>query len=132
MATINQMLSSPLMRAPAGPWSSAIEVKPGARYVFTAGLVGVKLDGTFDADIEGQTVQTFRNLLAILDAAGMNMDHVVKLNIYLTDIANQPRYAEARKPFLGDAHPAMTLFEVKGLARPGVLVEVEAVAAKHD
>ena len=132
MPTINQMLASPLICPPAGPWSSAIQVNPGARYVFTAGLVGVKPDGTFDADIAGQTVQTFRNLLAILDAAGMSMDHVVKLNIYLVDIADQPRYAEARKPFLGDAHPAMTLIEVKRLARQGVLVEVEAVAAKHD
>jgi len=132
MPTLNQMLSSPLICAPAGPWSSAIRVAPGASYVFTAGLVGVKADGTFDADISGQTVQAFRNLLAILGAAGMSMDHVVKLNTYLVDIDDQPRYAEARKPFLGDAHPAMTLLEVKRLARPGLRLEVEAIAAKHD
>lgn len=132
MPTVNEMLSSPLVRAPAGPWSSAIRVAPGATYVFTAGLVGVKPDGSFDADIAGQTVQTYRNLLAILDAGGMNMDHVVKLITYLVDIDEQPRYAEARKPFLGDAHPAMTLLEVKRLARPVLRLEIEAIAAKHD
>ena len=132
MPTVNEMLSSPLIRAPAGPWSSAIRVAPGATYVFTAGLVGVKPDGTFDADIASQTVQTYRNLLAILDAAGMNMGHVVKLITYLVDIDDQPRYAEARKPFLGDAHPAMTLIEVKRLARPVLRLEIEAIAAKHE
>jgi len=126
------MLSSPLMCAPVGPWSNAIEIIPGARYIFTAGLVGDKPDGTFDTDIFSQTEQTFRNLVSILHAGGMNLDHVVKLSVYLSDLANQPRYAEARSAALGNRRPAMSLFEVASLAAPALLIEIEAIAAKHD
>ena len=44
-ATVNQPISAPLLRTPPGPWSNAIEIKPGARYLYTCGLVGVRNDG---------------------------------------------------------------------------------------
>src|SRR5947209_1918859 len=128
MPTVNGKITASSIAQPPGPWSSAIEVKPGARYVFTAGLVGVKPDGTYDEDVRSQTEQVYRNLSAILAAADMTFDHIVKLITYLTDIADQPEYSKARQPFWGDIRPAMTLVEVTRLARPGIKVEIEAIA----
>jgi 2-iminobutanoate/2-iminopropanoate deaminase len=133
MPTINKMLSPAAGPKPPGPWSSGIEIRPNARYVFTCGIVGNKPDGSYDADdITSQTVCAYTNLLATLAEAGMTMDHVVRLNTYLTNLDDQPAMSKARAPFLGDAHPAMMLLEISRLARPGLLLEIEAVAAKHD
>jgi 2-iminobutanoate/2-iminopropanoate deaminase len=130
MPTLNRSIESDQTIRPAGPWSSAIEVALGARYVFTCGIVGIRPDGTFDPEIEGQTEQIYRNLTAILAAADMTLEHLVKVTTYLTDIAEQPRYAAARKPFWNDIRPAMALVEISKLARLGLKVEIEAVAAK--
>ena len=46
--TEHRALNPPQLRTPPGPWSNAIEVKPGARYLFTCGLVGVRQDGTIE------------------------------------------------------------------------------------
>ena len=130
--TLNRTHVPPELAPPPAPYSFAVEVQPGARYVFTAGLVGVKPDGTWDADIAGQARQVFRNLTTVLAAAGMGFEHLVKLVVYLTDIADQPGYAEVRKEFWGDIRPALTLVVVRRLARAGIRLEIEAVAAKHD
>jgi 2-iminobutanoate/2-iminopropanoate deaminase len=133
LPTVNKMLAPAAAPKPSGPWSSAIEVLPGARYVFTCGIVGNRPDGSYDADdITSQTTCAYRNLLVILAEAGMTMDHVVRLNTYLTNLDDQPAMSSARKPYLGGAHPAMMLLEISRLARPGLLLEIEAVAAKHD
>jgi enamine deaminase RidA (YjgF/YER057c/UK114 family) len=59
---LHRPITSPLLRTPPGPWSNAIEVKPGARYLFTCGLVGVRQDGTMEAGIEAQAVRIFENI----------------------------------------------------------------------
>ncbi len=132
MSTVHRSLSSPLLRPPPGPWSNAIEVRPGARYLFTCGLVGVRADGTMEEGVPAQTVRIFENLAILLREAGMDMSHVVKIISYLVDVADQPAYAQARKPYLGNARPAMTLVGVSQLSHPALRVEMEAIAAKHD
>jgi 2-iminobutanoate/2-iminopropanoate deaminase len=125
-------VSSSLLRSPPGPWSNAIEVLPGARYLYTCGLVGVRQDGAMEQGIEAQAVRIFENIHILLREAGMDMSHVVKIISYLVDVAEQPAYAKARAPYLGDARPAMTMLGVAQLAHPTLRVEVEVIAAKHD
>lgn len=131
-ASIHRPVSSPLLRTPPGPWSNAIEVHPGARYLFTCGLVGVRQDGTMEQGIEAQAVRIFENIHILLREADMDMSHVVKIISYLVDVAEQPAYAKARAPYLRDAKPAMTMLGISQLAHPTLRLEVEVIAAKHD
>jgi enamine deaminase RidA (YjgF/YER057c/UK114 family) len=129
---VHRAISSPLLRTPPGPWSNAIEVRPGARYLFTCGLVGVRQDGTMEEGIEAQAVRIFENIHILLREANMDMGNVVKIISYLVDVAEQPAYARARAPYLGTARPAMTMLGISQLVHPTLRLEVEVIAAKHD
>jgi len=129
--TTHRMLNPSRLRPPPGPWSNAIEVRPGARYLFTCGLVGVRQDGSFEQGVAAQAVRIFENLRILLEEASMGMNDVVKIISYMVDLSEQPAYAKARKPYLGDAHPAMTLLGVTRLSHPDLRLEVEVIAAKH-
>lgn len=131
-ATVNRPITSPLLRTPPGPWSNAIEVLPGARYLYTCGLVGVRKDGAIEDGIAAQAVRIFENINILLRQANMDMSHVVKIISYMVDLSEQPAYAKARNPYLGEARPAMTLLGVSQLAQPALRLEVEVIAAKHD
>ena len=130
--TTHRTLNPSGLRPPPGPWSNAIEIRPGARYLFTCGLVGVRQDGVFEQGVEAQAMRIFENLRILLAEANMGMDDIVKIISYMVDVREQPAYAKARKPYLGDAHPAMTLLEVAKLSHPDLRLEVEVIAAKHD
>lgn len=129
---VHRPISSPLLRTPPGPWSNAIEVRPGARYLYTCGLVGVRQDGTMEEGIEAQAVRIFENINILLKEANMDMSHVVKIISYLVDVADQPAYSKARAPYLGTARPAMTMLGISQLSHPTLRLEVEVIAAKHD
>lgn len=64
----------------------------------------------------------------MLDEAGASQDSIVKLNLYLTDIANLREYGRVRAELVSGAAPAGTAVQVGALAIPGMLLEVEAVA----
>lgn len=130
--TRHKMINPTALRKPPGPWSSAIEIRPGARYLFTCGLVGVRQDGTYEQGVEAQAARIFENLKILLAEANMDMGDVVKIISYMVDLREQPLYAKGRKPYLGDAHPAMTLLGVAQLSHPDLRLEVEVIAAKQD
>jgi 2-iminobutanoate/2-iminopropanoate deaminase len=64
----------------------------------------------------------------ILGAGGCRLGDVVKVTVFLTDVADRPRINPVRQRLFGDARPASTLVEVSALAVPGARVEVDAVA----
>jgi len=68
------------------------------------------------------------NLGAVLAAAGATFADVVKVTVYLTDIADRVRINPVRQEVFGEARPASTLVEVSALAVPGAKLEIEAVA----
>ncbi len=115
---------------PAGRYSHAVEVPPEARWLYVAGQVGIKPDGTMLQGFEAQAEQAWRNLEAALEAAGMGLGDIVRINYYLTDGANVPAARAVRDRFIEDPAPAATLAIVKALASPAWLFEIEAVAAK--
>jgi len=84
-------------------------------------LVGI---GDFDAQAE----QTFRNLERVLEAGGSGLDRVVKVTIFLTDMANFPKIVELRGRWFTPPYPADTIVEVSSLALPGLEIEIEAIA----
>jgi len=88
----------------------------------TGKLVGV---GDFDA----QADQAFRNLARVLEAGGSSLKRVVKVTIFLTDMAtNFPKIVALRKKWFTPPYPADTIVEVKSLYLPEVEIEIEAIA----
>jgi enamine deaminase RidA (YjgF/YER057c/UK114 family) len=116
--------------APLGAYSHAVEVPPNARWLYIAGQIGNAPDGSMAADVEGQAEQCWKNIEAILAAAGMGVENLVKCTHYLTHAEDAAMYSKVRTRHLGDARPASIFVVVTALARPGILLEVEAVAAK--
>jgi enamine deaminase RidA (YjgF/YER057c/UK114 family) len=103
----------------------------GRTTVYISGQVGLNAEGSVAGigDPHQQIEQTFLNLSAALAAAGATFSDVVKLTTYLVDIAHLPIIREVRSRYLLAEHPpASTLVAVTALARPELLVEVEAVA----
>ncbi len=75
-----------------------------------------------------QTRQILRNLRLVLEAAGGGPRDVVKLTIFMRDVAQRPLINPVRQEFFGDHRPASTLVEVSRLVRDDLLLEIEAVA----
>jgi enamine deaminase RidA (YjgF/YER057c/UK114 family) len=121
----------PTVAPPAAMYSHCVEVPPNARWLFTAGQVGVRPDGTLAEGFEAQHDQIWRNTLAILADAGMGPENIVRLNVYSTD-PNGLKYLKIhREKYLKKGHtPASTWVVVSKLANPLWEVEMETVAAK--
>lgn len=118
--------------APIGAYSHGIEVPAGARWLHVAGEIGMAPDGSVPEGIEAQSDQAWRNVVAVLESAGMGVEHLVHVNHWLVERDHFELYVKVRAKYLGDARPAATLMIVKALARPELLVEVGGVAAKAD
>src|SRR5215213_8176659 len=116
-------------KAPAaiGPYSQAVMANG---FLFTAGQIALDPATTqvVVGDVVAQTEQVFRNLAAVLDAAGATWGDVAKASVFLMDMADFPRVNEVYARVMGDARPARTTVAVSGLPR-GVLVEIELVVA---
>jgi len=115
---------------PFGTYSHGIEVPPNARWLYVSGQVGVQPDGSMADGIEAQVEQAYRNLLGVLQAAGMGAEDIVRLNQFLVRSGDVAALREGRGRVLGDVRPASTLVVIPALASPDWLVEIEAVAAK--
>ena len=81
-----------------------------------------------EGDIEAQTEQVLKNLMAVLREAKMGPENVVKTTVYLADIADFPRMNEVYGRYLGAKPPARTTIQAAGLPR-GVRVEIDVIAA---
>ena len=84
-------------------------------------LVGV---GDFDAQAE----QVFRNLKRVLEAGGSSLERIVKVTVFLTDMANFPKIVDLRGTWFTKPYPADTIVEVTALALPELQIEIEAIA----
>ena len=110
-------------------YSLAVEAPAQARWLHISGQIGVAPDGALAPGAEAQMETAFRNLLAILNTAGMGPHDLVKVTVFLTRREDIGLYREVRDRMLAGATPASTLLVVAALADPGWLVEIEAVAA---
>ena len=76
--------------------------------------------------VEAQTHRVFRNLAAVADAAGMSLDHAVRMTVYLTDLAHFARVNEIMAQYVREPYPARAAVGVAALPR-GALVEIDAI-----
>ncbi|HSJ99110.1 MAG TPA: RidA family protein [Myxococcota bacterium] len=116
--------------APVGQYSHGIEVPAGARTVHVAGQVGIDPGGAVAKGFRAQAEQTWRNVLAVLGAAGLEARDIVMLRTYLVDVADYAEFKEVRAAFLGSHAPASTLVVVRALVLPELRIEIDCVAAR--
>ena len=84
------------------------------------------------ADFDAQAEQMFLNLKRVLEAGGSSLANVVKVTIFLTDMANFPKIVELRGKWFTPPYPADTIVEVSSLAFPELMIEIEAIAVADD
>ena len=101
-------------------------------FIFVSGQVARGADGNLVGkdDVRAQTEQVFKNLRAVLEAAGSGMHKVGKVTVFVTRLEYRPIVHEIRSRVFKEAGhlPASTLAVVVSLADPDWLVEIEAVA----
>jgi len=118
------------MNQPMG-YSQVVEVNGPHRLLFVAGQTGVDPSGKPARGFRAQIVQAYANIRTALASAGGNMENVVRLTTYVTDIEqNADIYREVRAATFTNksALPASTLVQVTRLADPAYLVEIDAIA----
>lgn len=103
-------------------------VVPSGRTLYVGGQNGIDGDGQLAGSVEAQTIQALRNVLTVLAAAQTGPEHVAKLTIYFTAGIDVQEAFAASGAIWGEHRTAITVLIVAGLALPGALVEVEAVA----
>lgn len=100
-------------------------------FLFVSGQTGINEAGELVGidDFDAQADRAFRNLAGVLEAGGSSLAHVVKVTIFLTDMAtNFPKIVELRGKWFTPPYPADTIVEVRSLYRPEVEIEIEAIA----
>lgn len=128
---MNESKNPDTIHAPLGAYSHTTQVPAGARWLVISGQVGIDRDGRVAGDIAAQSEQALRNVLACLDAHDMSRADLVKTTTYITDARFVAPFRDARRQVFGDdCVPTSTLVVIDALAKPELLVEVEAWAAK--
>jgi enamine deaminase RidA (YjgF/YER057c/UK114 family) len=114
-------------------YTHVVEITGPARIVYIAGQLGLDRDNKLvgaPGDFRAQATQAFENLKAALAAVSAQMDQIVKINNYLTDMSHIPIFREVRDKYLNTAAPpASTTVQISRLAREGALFEIEAIVA---
>ena len=110
------------------PYSQGIAAQ-GKRMIFVAGQIAIDEKGALVGkdDPEAQARQVFKNIKAVVEAAGASMENVVKITMIVKNAADFPKIGAVRRDVFKEPYPASTTF-VAALLNPDWLVEVEAFA----
>ena len=131
---MSKEIFSPATLPPPTGYSHVAKVNKGT-LVYMAGQVSSDASGKMvgEGNFEAQVEQVFKNVKIALEAAGATMADIVKMNTYLVAEVSQddvPKMRAIRDRYLNkEKPPASTLVVVSRLARPGWLIEIEAMAA---
>jgi enamine deaminase RidA (YjgF/YER057c/UK114 family) len=111
-------------------YSQAVKVSGAQTILYIAGQVAYGRDGSpaHAGDFKAQARAVFGAVKALVEAGGGTLDSVVKITTYVTDVRFRQDFRVVREEFFGARGPASTMVEVKALAHPDYLIEVEAIA----
>lgn len=121
-------INAPDAPQPAGGYAQAIQVADAGTLLFISGQIPVDPQGQVPADFKAQARLAWANVTAQLRAAGMSLDHLVKVTIFLSDRKFALENREVRQEVLGGRDVALTVI-ITGIFDPAWLLEIEAVAA---
>jgi 2-iminobutanoate/2-iminopropanoate deaminase len=125
--------STNVVRNPTGSYDRrSVEIPPGSRVVFVSGQTATDADGNTPPDAETQADIVYAKVTQTLEDAGMSMKDLVKTNLYMVNPGDIGAIIKAGAKYNPGGTQAGTLVYVKALARPEVLLELEAVAARLD
>ena len=121
-----QAVSAPNAAKPIGPYSPAIRA---GNLLFISGQVGFDpaTGALVDGDISAQTDQVMRNIVSLLQAAGIDFAHVVRTTVYLADMGEFARMNEVYARYVVDPPPARSTVQVARLPRDA-RVEIDVIA----
>ena len=111
-------------------YSPAVKVTGGTT-VYLAGFGAFQDEAgkSFAGDFDAQVRHSFQRIAATLEQAGGKLDDIVTMTVFITDMTNGARFTQLRKEFFREGcFPASALIGIKELARPEMLVEIQAVA----
>ena len=110
-------------------------VTRGGRTVWMRGQCPQNLDDARNIDSRDPTVQTHKvmqNIRQLIEEAGGNMTHLVKVVVYITDVRHREAVYRTMGEYIKNVHPVSTGLVVQALARPDWLVEIDATAVIPD
>lgn len=116
--------------APASRYSQGAEHRLSGRRVVASGQLGLRPDGTLAEGLVDQMEVAWDNLFAVIRDAGMDVNDLVKVTVYVTVPGSVGPYRQVRDAKLDGHAPACTYLEIAGLARPEFLVEIEGEAVQ--
>ena len=124
---IERITSPHVPEPPPGRWSNALRI---GDFLFISGTVSRAPDGTtiLGSNEYEQAKIIFGKILHLIEAAGGTMSDVVKVTMFVVNIKQNAEVWRARQEFFTGDFPCSTLVEVRSLATPEILVEIEAVA----
>lgn len=126
---MKKVISTQDAPAAIGPYSQAIRT---GNLVFASGQIPVDpaTGKVVPGDAGAQAEQSCKNVVAVLKAAGLGIENVVKTTVFITDMDNFPLVNEAYKKTFTEPFPARSCVAVKALPL-GVLVEIEVIASDN-
>lgn len=123
---LKKMVSTKNAPAAIGPYSQAIRMND---LLFLSGQLPIcPITGLMADDIVKQTTQSFKNIKAILDEEGLDLNNVVKVTVFLSDMGNFKLMNDVYKEFFLEPYPARSAIEVARLPKDA-LIEIEVIAA---
>lgn len=122
---MKQVIKTQQAPEPIGAYSQAIKA---GNTVYLSGQIPLDPHSgeLIISNIEAQTEQVFKNMTAVAEAAGGSLNHMVKLTIFLTDLANFPIVNATMAKYFNEPYPARSTVEISALPK-GVAVEIEGI-----
>jgi len=127
MNTKQRIISANVNEPPPELWSNCLRVGDVA-YVSGMTARGADRETVLGDNEYEQSKVVFQKIKDMVEAAGGVMDDVVKMTIFVTRIQHNTEVWRARKEFFSGDYPACTLVQVASLAKPEILLEIEAIA----
>jgi 2-iminobutanoate/2-iminopropanoate deaminase len=119
----------PIVHAPSSGYSMGLELGQHRRLLFISGQVPETPDGSVPEGFEAQCRQAWRNVVEVLKSAGLSVEHLVKINTFLTDRDQVMANRAIRREMLRGHEPASTVM-VAVTVDSKWLLEIEAIAAE--
>ncbi len=131
---MKQQITSDKIRQPTGHFSQATVIEARGKLVFISGMTSRRADGSIAGigDIEAQTKQVCENLKAAVEAAGGNMDDIVRVDVYVRNMEHFDKIHKVRREYFKAPAPASTMVEICKMTSPDYLIEINAIAVLPD